>query len=266
MPEESNKNGTNNKIIWVAGAILFLGVLLFGLKTLLFPASYKVTLVSGPSEISEGSTATFTWRVDGTPVTINHTAVYFGLVSNPGELGPDVKPQDTKYTENVKDFDKGEYNIPLQFVGNSKVSTQGEYFFRVNALVNGKNYWSEENTFTVKKAEYKVVLIDAPKQVTAGSASFTWKVEGPPVNIDSTAVYFGHTSAPGSLGKGIKPEDTKYSGVLTDFIKGSYSIPLQFVGNLKISTPGVYFFRVHANINGENYWTSEGTFEAVKAE
>lgn len=265
MPEDTNKSSANNKIMWVAGAVLLLGALFFGLKTLMFPSSYKVTLVNAPQEISEGAIATFTWRVDGTPATINHTAVYFGLVSNSGELGAEVKPEDTKYTDFVKDFDKGEFGIPLQFVGNSSIKTQGEYFFRVHALVKGKNYWSEENTLTVKKGEHKIVIINVPAQVTAGSTStFTWRVEGPPATIQSTAVYFGETSIPGSLGKEVKPADTRYTSASPDFLKGSFGIPLQFIGNLKAATLGAYFYRIHANINGENFWTEEGTFEAVK--
>lgn len=261
---ENIKSGKTSKIIWIAGAILLLGLGGLVFKNLLLPPSYKITLLDAPKQVAQGSLATFTWRLDGPPATISHTAVYFGQVSNPGDLGLDVAPENTKYTEFSKEFDQGEFGIPLVFVGNSPMSELGEYFFRVQALINGKNYWSQEQTLTVIKGEYKAVIIDAPAKVTAGTVStFTWRVDGPSATIPSTAVYVGKTSIPGVLGKDVKPERTGYNFATDEYIRGNFKIPLQFIGNLKIATPGAYFYRVHAGINGENYWSEERTLEAV---
>lgn len=263
--KEKNKIGfSSGKIVWIVGGIVLLAACIFGFKAVTGSfESYKATLINVPKEIPVGSLATFTWRVDGPATTINNTAVYFGTVSNPGDLDTDITPRETNYTDFVKDFTSGDYNIPLQFVGNTSVKNQGKYYFRVYAQVEDKHYWSDEYSFTVRPAENKVSLINAPEKMTVESIStFTWRVEGPSTTISSTAIYFGTTSTPRELGKDVKPEDTEYLYVLPDFVKGRYNIPLQFVGNLKIATAGAYFYRVHANIEGRNYWTDEMTLDA----
>jgi len=262
-PKGDKKNLNLNTYVWIAGAVILLIIGWFGLKALLGSfEGYRVTLVDAPKEATLGAISTFTWRIDGPPTTINHTVVYYGTVSNPGELGTEVKPEDTKYTGMVKDFANGKYDVPLQFIGNTIIDKEGKYYFRIQAQVKDKNYWSDEYTFEAKKPDYKVSLLAAPKEVPLGTmATFTWKVEGPPTTINRTVVYIGTTSTPGSLGKEVKPEDTKYTEIVKDFANGKYDIPFQFIGNIKMTTAGSYFFRAHAAILGNNYWTNEGTFE-----
>lgn len=254
------------KYVWVVGGIILLVLGWFGLKILLAPfQDFKITYVDGPKQIVAGSTTTFTWRIDGPSTTINHTAIHLGTVSNPGDLGKDVKPADTKYTEMVKDFASGKFDIPLQFIGNIRLDTPGKYYFRAHATVKDKNYWTDEYTLEVKPVEYKdykVSLVNAPKEIAANSIiPFTWRVEGPPATINHTSVHFGAVSTPGILGKDVKPADTKYTDLVKDFANGKYDIPLQFVGNAKIAVSGTYYYRVHAVINGKNYWTDEYTLE-----
>ena len=86
------------------------------------------------------------------PTTINHTTVYYGTESNPGDLGKDVAPKDTNYSDFIKDFDKGTYNIPLQFVGNTDITKTGTYYYRAQATINGENYWTDEKTLEVLPA------------------------------------------------------------------------------------------------------------------
>src|SRR3989338_7906844 len=117
--DEVTANIYNNKYVWIFGAIILLVVGWFSLKVLFTPPEdYKVTLIDAPKEVTGGNTATFTWKITGSSTTINHTAVYLGNTSNPGEFGLDVKPEGTKYTDYVRDFADGKYDIPLQFIGN----------------------------------------------------------------------------------------------------------------------------------------------------
>jgi hypothetical protein len=255
----------SNKYLWAIGAVILLGVLIWGIKTVISPyEEYKVTLVNGPKEVSAGFTATFTWRTDGPPTTINQSTVYLGTVSNPGELKKDVKPSDTKYTDFVKDFANGKYDIPLQFVGNHVLNTPGTYYYRVYSLIKDKHYWSDEYSLEVKPLENKVILQNIPKEVEATKiTAFTWKVEGVPTVINTTSIYYGLDSSPGILDSSIIPSATKYTENTKEFVSGKYNIPLQFVGNIKINTPGTYYFRGYAVIDGKNYWTDEGTFKVV---
>lgn len=253
-----------NKYLWIIGAVVLLAVGGFGAKAILSPIEeYRVTLVDSPKEATAGYNSTFTWRVDGPPTSITNTSVHYGAESNPGELKQDVKPGDTKYSDFVKDFANGKFDIPLQFVGNTVVAKPGKYYFRVHALIKDKNYWSDEYTMDVKPMDYKVTLINAANEVMADKTfTITWRIDGLPTSIPSTAAYFGTESTSGTLDKTVKPSDTKYTGYTKDFIKGSYNVPLQFIGNTKVDAAGTYYMRIHAEINGQHYWSDEVTFTA----
>lgn len=284
MAEEpqSELNIPQNKFLWIFGGLILLIAAWFGYKALVSSVEdYKVILVDAPKEVDSGMTATFTWRVDGPPATINHTSVHMGTTSNPGELGKDLKPGDTKYTDMVADFANGTFNIPLQFIGNIILSNEGKYYYRVHALVKDKNYWSDEFSFDVVKAsasgDYKISLLYPPKSVSlsvlpvddkeatmGGVVTFTWRIDGPPSTINSTTVYYGLSSNPGVLDQEVKPSDTKYTDFVKDFASGKFNIPLQFVGNTKLTEEGTYYYRVYAFIGGKHYWSSESNFTATK--
>ncbi len=286
MPEENSSSDTQiklpqNKLPWIIGAVVLLVAGWFSYKALISSVEdYKVTLVDAPKQVESNVIGTFTWRVDGPPTTINHTSVHLGSVSTLGDLGKEIKPADTKYTEMVSDFANGDYNIPLQFVGNIKMMSEGKYYFRVHALVKDKNYWSDEYSLDVTKAttvsgEHKVTLLYPPKSVAlnilpkdakdatmGGVVNFTWRVDGAPTTINHTSVHYGLVSNPGDLDQEVLPTDTKYTDMVTDFAKGNYNIPLQFVGNTKVTTAGTYYFRAHALVAGKNIWTDEYSFTA----
>lgn len=284
MEEEKDKeqkenppgiNFTQNKVVWVIAAIILLVLAWFGFNSLISSVEdYRVTLVDYSQEIPAGTITTFTWRIDGSPATTNHTSVHLGLVSDTREFTKEVKPAETKYTDMVQDFASGNYDIPLQFIGNIQMRDEGKYFFRVHALVKDKNYWSDEYSFDVVKtsADYRLKIIAAPKAVSVVSApkevevgavtTFTWRIDGPASTTNHTAVHFGQVATPGKLDFDVKPQDTKYPDLVPDFAQGNYNIPLQFVGNVNIATAGAYFYRLHALINGKNYWSDEYTFVA----
>src|SRR3989304_6190152 len=113
---------------------------------------------------------------------------------------------------------------------------------------------------------YKVSLIDAPNEVNAGSnAAFTWRVDGPATTINHTSVHFGTESTPGDLGKNVAPDATKYEDMIKDFANQSNPIPFRFIGNHTFDEAGTYYFRAHAIVNGEHYWTEEKTLEVAEA-
>ena len=258
----------SNKLVWLAGAIVLLIAGWFGLRAIFGSMeSYKVSLIDAPNEVNTGSNATFTWRVDGQPpTTINHTAVHLGTVSQTGELGKDVTPENTQYSQFTPEFVNGKYDIPLQFVGNIMLNTPGVLYFRVHALVKDKHYWSDEYSLEVKQLEYKVMLIDAPTQgVMDQVLTFTWDVTGVPTTINHTSVHFGTESTPGDLGKNVAPDATKYDDLIKYFANQSNPIPFRFIGNHTFDEAGTYYFRAHAIINGEHFWTEEKTLEVAKA-
>lgn len=114
---------------------------------------------------------------------------------------------------------------------------------------------------TPTPAGYTLFFVDIPLDSTEGNTvPFTWRIEGLPNTIHTTSVYYGLESSPGNLSKLTKPSDTKYSRNVKDFMNGDYSIPLQFVGSGLLPSPGTYYARIYALINGEHIWSEEVTF------
>lgn len=149
--EINNQEFAANKYLWIIGAVMLLVFGWFGIKMVSSSfEDYKLTLVAAPKEGRANANSTFTWRIDGPPTVIYHTAIYLGKTSVPGQLAKDISPFDVKYTEVLKDFNWGKYSVPLQFVGNIIMPSSGKYYYRLHALVKGNNYWSEEYSFDVK--------------------------------------------------------------------------------------------------------------------
>ncbi|MEK7141063.1 MAG: hypothetical protein AAB800_00790 [Patescibacteria group bacterium] len=221
-----------------------------------------VTVIDGPGDIIEGDIASFTWYVDASPMTIRTTTVYYGMTSDPGVLVTQAAPDQTQYTRALQDFMDGTYGVPLRFVGSIPISTPGTYFYRGYARIGEKHYWSSEGSFVVHpKPRHEVKVSNFPNVVTGGeNAAFTWDIYGPAATIGFTAIAGGKTSKPGTLESTVDVPQTPYTILTQDFTSGSFAIPLRFIGNARISDPGVYYFRALAFISGKNIWSDEYSF------
>lgn len=221
-----------------------------------------VTVLDGPKELVEGDIASFTWFVDSAPVSIRTTTVYYGSTSDPGVLVTQALPEQTRYTRALQDFMDGTYAIPLRFVGSTPVSAPGIYFYRGYARIGEKHYWSGERSFVVKaKPKHEVNVSNFPTEVGAGeNAAFTWDIYGPAATSGFTAIVGGKTSKPGKLEATVDAPQTPYAILTEDFTNGSFAVPLRFIGNARISDPGLYYFRALAFINGKNIWSDEYSF------
>ncbi len=149
--------------------------------------------------------------------------------------------------------------------------------FIINAILIYNRYFSKRNQstnfgkvtglFSLPTPTYistptplphSINLINTPTEITEGdTVSFTWNISGPAKTINTTAIYYGTKSQSGTLTKNASPDDTSYTLVIDEFIKGSYNIPLQFVGNTTFTKPGTFFFRGYALIDGKHHWTVE---------
>lgn len=223
---------------------------------------YDIALIDAPRELTEGDTATFTWYVNGPSKTIHTTTIYYGTTSAPGAFGDYITPEDAHYMYELKDFLQGNYGIPLRFIGSTNFPTPGTYFYRAYALIDGRHYWSQERTFVVKQIpKHEIKVIDRPSIMsTGGNAAFTWEIYGHPATTGFTTIVGGTQSKPGALDATVDIPKTPYVVLVRDFTSGTYAIPLRFIGNTKISEPGVYYFRALAYINGKNIWSDEYSF------
>jgi hypothetical protein len=113
--------------------------------------------------------------------------------------------------------------------------------------------------------QHSLVVVNAPKDITEGdNASFTWQVNGFPKIIHTTTIYYGTTSQSVPNIITAAPKDTPYTESIKDFMQGEYATPLQFIAGTHIATPGTYYFRAYALIDGVHYWSPEQAF-VVKA-
>lgn len=228
------------------------------------PIPFTISLVHAPTELSEDETASFTWYITGPPTTVHTSTIYYGTVSTPGNLTHQADPESTRYTASLGDFMKGDYELPIQFIGNTSQLSPGTYYFRGYTVIDGKQYWTDEQLFVVKKVPVnEVTIIDYPKTLSPGnSGSFTWDVSGPAANTGFTAIVAGKQSKAGKFRTSVATTETPYTTIVSDFTQGTTHIPLRFVGNATIKDPGTYYFRAIAFINGKNIWSDEYSFTA----
>lgn len=226
------------------------------------PIPYGITLIYTPEDITEGDNAAFTWDITGPANTIHSTTIYYGMKSTSAALTEKAAPQDTSYTAALSDFIEGEYAIPLRFVANAKNMNAGTYFFRAYARIEGKHFWTPEQTFTVKPIpKHEIKLISYPTGVKSGeNVAFTWEVLGPAASTGFTAIVASKQAKPGPLDSSVALTQTPYSAIVKDFSNGTSQVPLRFIGNAAVSEPGVYFFRALAFINDKNIWSDEYSF------
>ncbi|OGG02723.1 hypothetical protein A2W14_02220 [Candidatus Gottesmanbacteria bacterium RBG_16_37_8] len=222
---------------------------------------YTIGIVNLPADVIERGFATFTWNINGPPTTIKSTSVYFGQQSTPGNLTKDILPQNTKYSQSLKEFQSGNFAVPLVFVGNQTLTKAATYFARAYAQINGNNYWSDEKSFTVKEIpKNEIRIVNYPGHVKLNdNSTFTWEITGPATTIGYTVIVGSKESKSGMLDETVGLEKTPYKVLVKDFTNGTYQIPLTYVGNAVMPEYGIFYVRALALINDKNLWSDEKT-------
>ncbi|OGG05070.1 hypothetical protein A2Z33_07365 [Candidatus Gottesmanbacteria bacterium RBG_16_52_11] len=137
---------------------------------------------------------------------------------------------------------------------------------------------TRQNRQEVKKADYsqvisptpvpyayRITFTDVPEEANQNDpVTFTWSVDGPARTIRTSTVYYGSVSTPGKLIRSVEPEKTAYDGKLSDFLDGSYDLPLRFIAGTRFAQPGTYYARGYALIGGDHYWSDELTIRVRK--
>lgn len=113
----------------------------------------SVSVLEAPKTVSVGEQFTVAWRVGGPATTIPHTAVHYGPESKPGLLGVGVGPAGAGYPEFTKEFASGTFSIPKSFAAVITAKSAGSIYYRVHAIVNRKNYWTDEFEIKVQEPE-----------------------------------------------------------------------------------------------------------------
>lgn len=223
------------------------------------PIPIGIRIEQSPSEINEGENATFTWKVVGEPQLIKTTTIYYGLNSDPQVFNKNLSPENSPYTHSLIEFMQGKYFIPLEFIATAKNMSPGTYYFRGYAYIKGKHYWSSERSFTVKEAlKHEIRVIDPPSSKKKDeNVTFTWEILGPEGTTNYTAIVGGTESKPGPLDNSIETSMTPYKNITTEYISGTHTVPLRFVGNTIFHESSTIYYRAVTKINEKNIWSDE---------
>jgi len=153
---ESDKKKPHLGWLWVIVLVIIAAAILF-LTQQQAPDSGKAHITSStqvlksPTTVSVGEDFYVSWLVDGPEETAaTHSAVHYGpesMMDNPGNVGP----AETVYPSFIPNFTDGEYSIPNNFQGLITAPNEpGKLYLRSHAVIDGKNYWSDESTIIIK--------------------------------------------------------------------------------------------------------------------
>ena len=118
---------------------------------------------------------------------------------------------------------------------------------------------SQEPSLPVPLRGTAVLVTARPETAQVGvSVPFVWDVRAPVGAVaTSTSLQWGRTSHPGAMNVMTTPAAVQYSDSLSDYMRGSYALPRTFRGAVTFPSAGTYFFRAHAVIDGQQYWSPE---------
>lgn len=111
-----------------------------------------VRLNDYPEQVSVGSFVAVKWTVTvPTQSTTTHTALHYDTRSHAGALGTSVTPAAAGYANLLADYANGTFAIPAEFTGNiTAPATAGTLYLRAHAIIEGKHYWTDEVSISVR--------------------------------------------------------------------------------------------------------------------
>lgn len=163
----------------------------------------SVEILDFPATVEAGKDMAFTWKVNapsGTKAT--HTGIHYGPNSISGPLGTGISPANSGYPTVVSNFLSGSFDVPNSFSSGGKGPTNvNKIYFRAHAIIDGKNYWSDEKmiivtqamqtTQTVQTKEFTIEADDSgfyPSSTINVNKNNTVKIT---FKVRSTGVYYG---------------------------------------------------------------------------
>ena len=226
-----------------------------------------VAVTSAPITVETGKAFQVSWTVNGTG-TVTHSAVHYDYSSHPGTFGTDVAPAASGYPYFPKDYAAINMSAPASFTVSITPNVTGALYFRAHAIVDGKQYWTDEMALTVTVApavqETRVVITSAPATAESGKPfQISWGVEGPAETITHTAVHYDYATHPGTFGETTAPAASGYPYFPKDFAAINMTAPRGFAANITPNMTGTLYFRGHAIVGGKHYWTDEMTMAVV---
>ncbi len=224
----------------------------------------SIEQVDAPASVFVGQDIRISWRVAGGDLRAMHTAVHYGFESKPGTFGFDVGPAGAGYQSLTTEFVSGEFALPKDFVTIFRVDKAGVVYFRVHAMVDGKNYWTDEKSIVVKEIP-SIEITVIPEKVREGETfQVAWVVKGRGLRATHSALHYEADSKPGEIGLDKGPQDVGYPQLTTGFLSGDYALPMEFKAEVKADIVGVLYIRAHVIVDEKHYWTAEKRVEVIR--
>jgi cytochrome c553 len=111
-----------------------------------------VTIINIPATVSEISQIAILWAVSGEGMKASHNEIHYSSKSNPGTFGTDVDSP-AGYSSVITEFASGDFELPMDFSTTITPEGTGTIYLRAHAVIDGKNYWSEEKKVVVHTEE-----------------------------------------------------------------------------------------------------------------
>ena len=241
-------------------AIGIFGLLIIYILFSIIGPHTSVEILDAPVTVEEKTSFEITWKVNSINKTnINHTAIHYGpeSKSEPLTLGsyPNISMAGSLSMADT-------VLIPGVFSSNITIEYPGKVYFRAHAIIDDKNYWSEEKSLNVlnesEKGNLRVVISKAPSIVETGNSfEIRWNIESHnEIEIDDTAIYYGPESKSEPLLNNYNSKSSSYE----DFLA-----PKNLSSKIIIETPGIFYFRAYVrDHNGKSYWSEEKKIVVLK--
>jgi len=114
------------------------------------PIETKIELVSIPFSVIGGQQFEISWKISSEPKTIMHTAVHYDTSSHRAQFTAATTPADAAYKSLTADYANIESSIPGTFAARLNApAAGGNLYFRAHAIIDGSNYWTEEQILQV---------------------------------------------------------------------------------------------------------------------
>ena len=125
----------------------------------------SVSLISVPTSVKDNESLAVRWKIDSEgPLTALHTAIHYDITSRPGTFTTEVGPQDSGYITLTKEYASGEFSVPDEFSAQFSIPRGiDNMYLRAHAIIDGKNYWTDETVVNVENVVIKPVIPPAPK-------------------------------------------------------------------------------------------------------
>lgn len=151
--------------------------------------------------------------------------------------------------------------FPAEVAVNVTLPTPGTWYLRPHATVGANHHWGEQVTLTaVNPSQPNIAMLTANSTAIAGEpVRIVFQLNSQPTTSTHVGAHFSQNSSR-SQPPGFAP--TNWTNLRTaphHGVPNAVSLPGQFQVNITFPLPGIWYYRAHASVGGQNVWADEVT-------